>query len=149
MERYIWTRHSQWKMKQYALSEQRIKRVMRNPERVEKSIVPGMIASMQATGSAKNRYEIWVMYELIKYSRMEKILSLEEKIHSISKWNTPQKTLSPAQIFREKRRQEHRERQIMSENTKILRIISAWKYPGESPKKDPIPDFILEEIQQG
>lgn len=28
-----------------------------------------------------------------------------------------------------------------------LRVISAWRYPGYAPKKDPVPESILQEIQ--
>lgn len=31
---------------------------------------------------------------------------------------------------------------------KITRIISAWRYPGQSPKRNPIPKEILEEVQR-
>ena len=64
MGEYYWTRHSEFKMKQYALGEQRVRRVIRHPDRVEKSIVPGMVAVMQIAGTSKNRQEIWVMYEV-------------------------------------------------------------------------------------
>ena len=64
MENYLWTKHSEYKMMQYALSKQRVKRVMRHPDRTEKSIVPGMVACMQIAGTSKNRQEIWVMYEV-------------------------------------------------------------------------------------
>jgi hypothetical protein len=49
-------------MKFYGLSEQRIKRVLRNPKRIEKGIAPGTIALMQPSGSKKRPSEIWLMY---------------------------------------------------------------------------------------
>ncbi|MBI3631204.1 MAG: hypothetical protein HY221_02605 [Candidatus Sungbacteria bacterium] len=30
---------------------------------------------------------------------------------------------------------------------KQVKVISAWRYPGQSPKRDPIPSDILKEIQ--
>ena len=30
---------------------------------------------------------------------------------------------------------------------KSFKIISAWRYPGISPKRNPIPDEILEELR--
>jgi len=29
-----------------------------------------------------------------------------------------------------------------------LRIITAWRYPGKSPERDPIPPEVLEEVQR-
>jgi hypothetical protein len=36
---------------------------------------------------------------------------------------------------------------MYQKKVKNLKIISAWRYPGVSPKKDPIPDDILAEIK--
>jgi len=144
MDNYIWTRHSEWKMKQYALSKQRVKRVVRNPERIEKSIVPGMVAVMQVGGTSKNRYEIWAMYELKLKSKNKKVRMTDQK----EKKNLSLEQLSPAARFREMRRREFAQKQSTVGNGNFLRIISTWKYPGESPKRDPIPQEILEEIQQ-
>ena len=93
-EKLSWTKHSIEKMKQYGLSEQRVKRVLRYPDRTEEGIAPVTIAMMQKAGSKKRPHEIWVMYALFKGGRQ--------------------------------------------------RIISAWRYPGISPKgkEIPIPDKI-------
>lgn len=92
-----------YKMRQYAISEQRIKGVLRYPDRVERSIVPNMIAAMRIHGSAKRRQEIWVMYE--------------RKKSGVARGS--------------------------------VRCISAWRYPGISPKRDPVPGAILEELFNG
>jgi hypothetical protein len=144
MDNYLWTRHSEWKMKQYALSKQRVKRVVRNPDRIEKSIVPKMVAVMQVAGTSKHRYEIWVMYELKLKSKNEKVKIADQKEKKIPSLEQ----LSPAARFREMRRREFTQKQGNMGNEKSLRIISTWKYPGESPKRDPIPQEILEEIQE-
>ncbi len=60
----FWTKHSLDKMKFYGLSKQRIKRVLRNPQRVEEGIIPGTVSLMQSTGSKKRPSEIWAMYAL-------------------------------------------------------------------------------------
>lgn len=64
--KYSWTKHSLEKMRQYSLSAQRIKRVIKSPARIEKGIAPQTIAVMQplGKGSAKKKWsqEIWVMY---------------------------------------------------------------------------------------
>ena len=46
----------------YALSSDRIKRVMRNPKRSEKGVAEGTIAVMQPAGTKHRPYEVWVMY---------------------------------------------------------------------------------------
>ena len=51
---FVWTKHSQAKMRQYMLSENRVKRVIRNPNRVEEGIAPKTLASMQKAGSKKH-----------------------------------------------------------------------------------------------
>jgi len=95
-DRFEWTMHVVSKMKQYSLSENRVKRVINNPKRKEEGIAPNTIAVMQPN-SSKHSYEFWAMYQV----RGSKI-----------------------------------------------RIITAWKYPGKSPIKGPIPIplDILEEL---
>ncbi len=120
---YFWTQHAQYKMKQYGLSEQRIRRVLRNPFRREIGIVKNTIAVMQPVSvKIKNgkkiwNQEIWVMYQ----TRTAR--NLKSKIP-----NPKPKVLNSAKPQ--------------------LRIISAWRYPGISPKNNPIPEDILREISQ-
>ncbi len=122
-EKYEWTRHAVFKMKQYSLTAQRILRVVKNPQRVEKGIVKNTIAVMQpASTRFKNgrktwSREIWAMYQL----RGSEANSKPQK-QKVS--NTRYKIL----------------------NTKY-KIISAWRYPGVSPKRDPIPEDILRELK--
>ena len=96
-EKYIWTKHSQYKMRHYGLSAQRIKRIIRHPARTEEAIIPKMIAAMQIAGG-KNYSEIWTIYKPIK-------------------------------------------------NQEKIKIITAWRYPGKSPERNPIPQEILNEIK--
>ena len=104
-DKFEWTMHVVSKMKQYNLSENRVKRVINNPKRTEEGIAPGTIAVMQPN-SSKHSYEFWAMYQVIK----SKIKSQKSKI----------------------------------------RIITAWKYPGKSPVRGPIPipPDILEELSK-
>lgn len=83
LDTYVWTHHVKEKMKYYQLSEQRVKRVLRNPDRVEEGVSPDTVAVMQRNDTKKHKKEIWAMY------------------------------------------QEKKE----GEKT----VISAWRYPGESP----------------
>ena len=73
-----WTSHAKNKMRYYALSEQRVRRVLHSPSRVEEGIAEGTIALMQRAGSKKHPYEVWVM------AKDEK-----EKRKIISAWRYP------------------------------------------------------------
>jgi len=94
---YIWTQHVKQKMKFYGLSEARVKRVVRFPERIEEGIAPNTVACMQKTTNIKKPQEVWAMYQV--------------------------------------------------RNKNVIKIISAWKYPGVSPKNNPIPQDILDELK--
>lgn len=37
--------------------------------------------------------------------------------------------------------------EIRNQKQKALKIITAWRYPGKSPERDPIPKEVLTEIQ--
>lgn len=93
--KYQWTKHSQYKMRHYGLSPQRIKRIVRHPVRTEEAVIPKMIAAMQPAGG-KNYSEIWTIYKLANDQ---------------------------------------------------IKIITAWRYPGRSPARNPIPKEILDEIR--
>ncbi len=118
---YVFTAHSQYKMQQYGLSEQKVKSVMRNPRRREEGIVLNTIAVMQppsvkrdALGKETWTQEIWVMFQL-------------RPAMGRSGSDSP---AHPAL------------------STSRYRIISAWRYPGVSPKRNPIPAEILREIEE-
>lgn len=83
-----WTKHAREKMRQYQLSETRLKRVLRNPERKEVGIAPGTTAVMQSTGAKKNPKEIWIMYQAIN-SQPTTQNSKPKKIKIISAWRYP------------------------------------------------------------
>jgi len=123
-EKYEWTQHAAFKMKQYGLTAQRILRVVKNPQRTEEGIVKNTIAVMQPaslrTKDGKRTWsqEIWTMYQL-------RCRAISKSQFPISKQIPNLKTIS---------------------NHK-LRIISAWRYPGVSPKRDPIPEDILRELE--
>ena len=56
-----WTFHSRAKMRQYGLSEQRVRRILHAPARIEEGVAPRTVALMQKAGSTKHPYELWVM----------------------------------------------------------------------------------------
>ena len=127
---YQFTLHSQYKMQQYGLSEQRVRNVIRNPKRREVGIVPRTVAVMQPVSPKKVsgekgksmkevwKQEIWVMF--VRQGSGSRVQGSDKR--SLSPNSS---TLTP------------------------LKIISAWRYPGMSPKRDPIPPEILRELEEG
>lgn len=65
-------------MRFYGLSENRVKRIFRHPDRVEEGVAENTIAAMQTAGSKKHPYEIWIMYQL-----------RDDHIRMISAWRYP------------------------------------------------------------
>lgn len=86
-----WTEHSRIKMRQYRLSESRVKRVLRFPKRREEGIAPSTIAGMQPAGSKKHPYEIWVMWSLdaVRDKAGRSKFNLNKKTTIISAWRYP------------------------------------------------------------
>jgi len=131
-DKYYWTRHSIGKMMQYGLSEQRIKRIIRSYERIEYGVAKDTVAVMQPKsfkfqkdGTKKWTQELWVMYQKpVKNSKCKiKSCSQEEKIsNNFSKFD------------------------FGNFGGRQIKIISAWCYPGVSPKNNPIPKEIIEEL---
>jgi len=145
---YHWTAHVAEKMHYYGLSEQKVLGVIRRPKRIETGIAPDTVAVMVPVGEksaaqiARNKekkssfgnyqsdrpwnQEIWALYQ-IKNSKFQ--IPNEKQI--------PNDEKSKLQELRNK----------LSSNKKIT-IISAWRYPGVSPAKDPIPAEIWREIEE-
>jgi len=74
-EKIFWTKHSQNKMRQYRLSEKRVLKILRRPDRREEGILPGAIAQMQITGTRKHPTEAWMMYLILKRPKGIKVIS--------------------------------------------------------------------------
>jgi len=102
-EKRHWTLHAKRKMRYYRLSEGRVKRVMKDPDRKELGVAPQTVAVMQKAGTKKNPTEIWAMYQ-----------------------------------------------KVVSQKRTLVKIISAWRYPGISPKGEPppIPEDTLWELKK-
>jgi hypothetical protein len=111
------TRHAEYKMKQYGLSLQKVRGVIRRPYRTETGVAAKTVAVMQPVSPKKEagsdkeiwKQEIWVMYQKTESKNSE--------------------SKSPFSLESQK-----------------IKIISAWRYPGISPKRDPIPDDIWQEL---
>ena len=69
-----WTAHGKDKMRFYGISEQRVRRILHSPKRIEEGIAPQTIAVMQESGSKKKPFELWVMVE--ETSSQRKIISV-------------------------------------------------------------------------
>lgn len=117
--RYYFTLHSEYKMREYHLSRQRVIRIIRSPRRTETGIVENTVAVMQPASAKRVNgkeiwtQELWVMYKVLGQGKLTKS-KLEQAL-----------------------------------NQSELKIISAWRYPGVSPERDPIPSEILQEITRG
>lgn len=123
-DKYQWTQHSLMKMQYYGLSEQRVKRVIKSPQRIEAGIVEKTIAVMQPASTRGKRLSTRGGPASLNNKNGKKSWSSEIwAMYKIRGKNNP----------------------ISSQ--KQFRIISAWRYPGVSPKRDPIPDEILDEIK--
>jgi len=75
MVKVFWTTHAKHKIRYYRLSEKRVLRILRKPDRKEEGIVEGTIANMQRTGTKKHPTEAWIMYVVLKKPKGVKIIS--------------------------------------------------------------------------
>lgn len=120
---YHWTNHAKFKMRSYGLSAQKILGVIRRPVRKEEGVVKNTTAVMQPInpkvidGKKVWKQEIWAMYA-------RKVKNQNSNVKSAIK----------------KSKLENYER------NKQIKIISAWRYPGVSPKNNPIPEDIIREL---
>ncbi len=78
-------------MRQYRLSESRVKRVLRFPKRLEVGVAPETVAGMQPAGSKKHPYEIWVMWTNSKsqIANSKAKFNARQKTTIISTWRYP------------------------------------------------------------
>ena len=123
---YSFTAHAEHKMRQYGLSVQKVRGVIRRPRHRQEGIAPRTIAVMQpvspktVAGKETWKQEVWVMFQERKSASSER-----------SGWTT-EIPLGLGEF-----------------QAKSIRIISAWRYPGMSPKNHPIPAEILREMEEG
>ncbi|MBI2065139.1 MAG: hypothetical protein HYT62_03755 [Candidatus Yanofskybacteria bacterium] len=86
--KYHWTNHVIRKMLFYGLSPDRVKRVIRNPKRVEEGIAENTIGVMSPSTNTKKPTEVWVMYQDKLKVKSEKLKVGNKKI-IISAWRYP------------------------------------------------------------
>ena len=120
-EKYHWTNHVMQKMVYYGLSADRVKRVIRAPQRAEEGIAENTIAVMQKAGSIKNPQEIWVMYAEKRDKRQGTRDTKRNQLGGLSFVAGPKKI-----------------------------VITAWRYPGVSPIRDrvPLPEGLMAELER-
>jgi len=121
--KYYWTNHVKDKMAYYGLSDSLVKRILRFPKRTEEGIAPDTIAVMKPMGSKKNPYEAWVMYQVRKKAKKVR----DDMVDILDK-------LSEKEIS-----------EIIKYKPQIV-VISAWKYPGVTEKRNEIP--IPEDVKK-
>lgn len=160
-DKYYWTQHVQEKMHYYGLSEQKVLGVIRRPQRIETGIAENTVAVMVPVGNIKKNkkpskwqpafasdeasawrgwsQEIWVMYQL----RGSEANSKKQETCLIGRQakNKQEKNDKKSKI-------ENLKFQIKNSANRKICIISTWRYPGVSPKKNPIPEEILREIEE-
>lgn len=125
---YFFTRYSKMKMKHYGISENRIKRIVRFPARVEEGIASKTIAAMQPA-DGKQYQEIWTMYQIVK----KRLTDNRRQIIS----NGEEKEKKSLDNFK----------QWTGDKDGVIKIITAWRYPGKSPARNPVPEEIMEEVR--
>jgi hypothetical protein len=100
-----WTLHSRHKMRQYGLSEARVRRILHSPKRIEKGIATRTAACMQTVTGPKRSYELWVMVQDEKSRR---------KV--ISAWRYPGVTKPGEPVLMELMSVEYKEYAKLKEN---------------------------------
>lgn len=123
-DKYYWTNHVKEKIKFYGLSDSLIKRIIRFPARIEEGIAPDTIAALKVAGSKKNQYEIWVMYQIRKKVKKIKEVNVDT-LNILDKLSTEEIN------------------EIIKYKPQIV-VISAWRYPGITEKRNeiPLPDDV-------
>ena len=56
---FHWTNHARGKMRYYRLSEQRVRRVIHSPKRIEEGIALKTVAMMQPNTAISDKCEVW------------------------------------------------------------------------------------------
>lgn len=131
-DKYVWTDHAKMKMRHYGLSGQRVTRVIRRPLRTESGIAGDKTVAVMQPQSVRRgddgqktwSSEIWVMYKVVDHDGRRRAAQDEHD------------DAMAAFLAR------------IATDTKRIRVISAWRYPGKTVPGEPLPEEILEEIAQ-
>lgn len=151
-DKFLWTHHSRMKMAHYRLTESRLKRIIRHPSRTEEAILEDAVACMQPSGGKKYD-EIWVMYVLVKIGGFrDDMLSRPDSSAPAADFANSRTKFFRLRRKPSKLRPPLSQKHIISTASRFfggskIKIITAWRYPGKSPARDPIPAEILREIK--
>jgi len=160
-DKYFWTAHVAEKMHYYGLSEQKVLGVIRAPKRIETSIVENTVAVMVPVGNIKIGPQK-PKWGRPSFASAEALAGKPVETSSSAKataenWNQEiwvmYQTKSQEKKFKDKTLGEKKDDKIAKLQRKInsskqITIISAWRYPGVSPKSNPIPEDILRELEE-
>lgn len=154
-DKYHWTAHVTEKMHFYGLSEQKVLGVIRKPQRIESSIVENTVAVMLPVGNIRKGNVI--KPASAKASAWRRWRGNGDENNNEDTWNQEiwvmYQTKSQEKKFKDKTLGEKKDEKIAKlqrqiNTSKQINIISAWRYPGVSPKNNPIPEDILREISE-
>lgn len=152
--KYYWTAHVAEKMHYYGLSEQKILGVIRRPQRIETGIAENTVAVMVPAGNIKKNKKP-SMWNRSYNDDGEQGLSFAEATAEQRKWSQEIWVMYQIKCKNEKSKckvtiqnEKLKELQDKINSNKQITIISAWRYPGVSPKNNPIPAEILREIEE-
>jgi hypothetical protein len=160
-DKYQWTTHVTEKMHYYGLSEQKVLGVIRSPKRIETGIVENTVAVMLPVGNIKKGNETKPAFaKASAWQRWGRPVFAPADAHAIAgkpedTWNQEiwvmYQLKSQNKKFKAKSKIENPKLRELEKrinaNNKIT-IISAWRYPGVSPKNNPIPEEIIREIEE-
>lgn len=124
--KYYWTKHIQMKMRQYGISESRVKRILRAPLRTETGIADETIAVMQPVSTRYDRatkqktwtQEYWLLYQVRHHKKNLDITNAD-----------------PALL-------------ASLGATTQLRLISVWRYPGVTKPGEGVPEEVLADLAE-
>ncbi len=149
-------------MKYYGLSKQKVTGIIRRPDRVEKGIAGnGTIAVMQAVspkmidGKKVWKQEVWTMYQRTKNNKQKTINEEQKTANNNRQYNDghledegrllcfggDRGIPTSIEHFKEVLRKK-------SCTQGSIKIISAWRYPGVSPKNSPLLEAMFEEAME-
>ncbi len=92
----------------------------------------------------------WHVVEKMKYyklspSRVKRVIRHPERTEQ----GVAEDTIASMKVAKTKKRQEIwvMYQPAKKQGNSKIRIITAWRYPGESPERDPVPKKILKEVK--
>ncbi len=93
----------------------------------------------------------WHVIEKMKYYRIspslvKRVIRYPERTEE----GIAPETIASMKVAKSKKRQEIwvMYRSSKKEKNQKIRIITAWRYPGESPERNPVPENILQEVKE-